>query len=199
MNLVIISPEFPPMTNWGGIATFNNNLAILLSSLKYNVQVITYDGIGAKEKSVNINNLTVHYVRFKTGNKIINFFYYKFPFGPLRYLLKKILPSLIFALDWNIFSFFLFNKLQKKYAYKIIFSPTYHTPSLFISAFYSKIPTILHVQGPQEELNQFENVTLDTRIKAWLENQYMIRFSRKIVACSKYLHKKIINRTRLSE
>src|SRR3989344_720623 len=194
MNIIIISPEFPPKTNWGGIATFNKNLAKLLSSLDNKVHVITFDGEGANEILDHQDNISIHYVRFKTNYKLINFLYYRFPFGVIRFAMKKYLPSLLFAFDWNIFALFLFRKLHKKYSFKLIFSPTYHIPSLLISSIYSNIPTVLHVQGPQEELNQFERVNLDTKIKSWLENQYMIKFSKKIVACSKYLHKKISKR-----
>ena len=50
------------------------------------------------------------------------------------------------------------------------------------------------IQGPQEELNRFEEINTDSKIKAWLENIYMINFSRKIIACSNYLYRKIVRR-----
>jgi len=194
MNVAIVSPEFPPFTNWGGIATFNSNLAQLLSKSNYKVHVITFDGTGAEEREVNLDNIVIHYVRFKTHFKIINLLYYRFPLSLARSLIKKFLPSTLFILDWNFFSLFMFKKLYEKYSFKIIFAPTYHAPSLFISMFFPKIMTVLHAQGPQEELNKFEEISMDSKIQAWLENVYMINFSQKIIACSNYLYKKIIKR-----
>lgn len=187
MNVVIISPEFPPKSNWGGVATFNNNLAQLLTTLNYKVHVITYDGLGSEEITLYSDRITIHYVRFKTDYKIINALYFKF-FTVIRYLFRKFLPTLLFSLDWNFFSLFLFKKLQKRYSYKLIFSPTYNAPSLFISLIFPKIPIVISLQGPQEDLNRFEVMNVDRKIRAWLENKYMIHFSAKIVVCSKYLY-----------
>lgn len=189
-NIAIISPEFPPLTNWGGIATFNSNLELLLSK-NQNVHVITYsdNNMLAADKQ---RRCTVHYVQFKTRFKFINFMYYKFPLGILRIFLELYFPKLLFTIDWNVFSFLFFIKLSKQIKFHRIHTPTYHCPALLISLIAKNTTIIQHLQGPQTLLNNYEPISSDNRIKSWLENIYLTKCSSKIVSCSKTLAKQII-------
>ena len=68
MKVAIISPEFPPLTNWGGVATFSKNLSILLKENKHDVEIFTH----AKDVSFvkKEDGIKIHYVPFKTNSKI---------------------------------------------------------------------------------------------------------------------------------
>src|SRR5258708_6134506 len=191
MNIVLISPEFPPLTNWGGVATFVQNLAELLVKQNHTVHVLTFDGRGEEEKSVLKNGMTIHYVRYKTKNKLFNVLYYRFPFGFIRLFLSRYFPSLLFIVDWNVFSFLLFLKLNKSKKFDVIHVPTYFAPGLIVRIFFGSTPQIFHVQGPQEFINKYEVVNRDRAIKAWIENVYTNWGASAVVTCSKNLEKDI--------
>jgi glycosyltransferase involved in cell wall biosynthesis len=192
MNVAIISPEFPPYTNWGGLATFNNNLSLLLSRMKHQVYVITFDGVGNQRKVMKKNGINIVYIQFKSWNKFANFLYYKFPGGIFKIIINRFFPMLMFTIDWNTFSFLEFKKLHKEINFDVIHTPAYHAPSLFINYFFKNIPHYLHAQGPQELLNMYEVRSLDKFLKSRVENFFMNIFSDKVVACSINVQNKII-------
>jgi glycogen synthase len=192
MNVAIISPEYPPLTNWGGVATFNYNLARLLVRLGHTVHVITCDGSGDKERVVKKNNLTIHYIRYKTDYKLINVLYYRLFFGSLRKLLHSTFPKVAETFDWNIFSLISFMKLNKRTPFNIIHSPTYRSPSLFISLIYRNISSTLYVQGPQDYFNEFEPGSSDNKIHTMVENWYIRHCATKVVVCSLNVQKKLV-------
>ena len=60
MNICLISQEYPPETNWGGIATYTKLLATQLASLSHKVVVIS---LAEGEESAKIDGgVTVHRV-----------------------------------------------------------------------------------------------------------------------------------------
>jgi glycosyltransferase involved in cell wall biosynthesis len=185
INSAIITPEFPPMTNWGGLATFNLQLAYILSKLCNKVHIVTYDGTGLNEKQLTQGNLTIHYIKLRTNSKLLNFLYYKFPVGIFRNPLKRIFPDLIFILDWNIFSLLYFIKLQKTARIRVIHSSTYYSPAILIKTLFPKIKLISHLQGHLEVLNKFDKKTTESNILEKLEVLYINHFSDKAIACSK--------------
>jgi len=196
MNVCIISPEFPPLTNWGGIATFNYQLAILLSKIKHKVHILTYDSKGnaSWDETLIENRLYIHYVKFKTDSKLINFFYYRFPFGLIRKIIKKFYPLFIFTLDWNIFSFLAFQKLYEQVPFDVIHTPIYYSPAFLIALKYRRIPIINHAQGPQSFFNKYEPVSFDNKLKSLMEDKYMEKYSKYVISCSQDLEQKIIQK-----
>lgn len=184
MNAAIISPEFPPKTNWGGLATFNYNLSLVLSNICKKVHILTYDGNGKDEFQVTKGNVIIHYIKFKSNSKLFNILYYKFPFGILRTILNKKFQYLLFAIDWNVFSLLYFKRLAKKENISVIHSPTYSCPSLLINLFFRHIPTIIHMHGHTELFNKYESVSMDLKILSKIENYFTNNFSNKIIACS---------------
>jgi glycosyltransferase involved in cell wall biosynthesis len=193
MNIAIISPEYPPLTNWGGTATFNVSLAKVLCRLGHNVDVITYDGHGDKAWSTKVDGININYIRLMFTNKIANFLYFKFPFGLLRYFLIKKIPKTIFSFEWNIFVFFAFKKIDKKHKIDVIHTPPYSFPALLISQFYKKIHYIFHAQGAQREFNKFEPNRLDNRIISNIEDYYMNKVANTIIPCSDDTYKHIVH------
>lgn len=191
MNIAIISPEFPPLTNFGGVATFNKNLAKVLASMGHKVYVLTFDGVGDEEKKERKDGINIIYVKLKTRFKIVNFFYYKFPLGILRVILGRYLPDFLFFLDWNIFSFIAFRNLNKKISFSVIHTPTYNGPAFFIAAFYRKIFLFLHSQGPEYLLNKYKEPSLNSKVKSLIEKIYMTKYSSRITTCSNNVLKEV--------
>ncbi len=192
--IAIISPEYPPLTNWGGIATFNENLSLLLNEIGHEVHVITYDNVGDVLKTKNPEkNLYIHYVPFKTSSKLINFFYYRFPFSLVRNYLKNLFPLTLLILEWNFFSFLSFKQLHEQYQFNIIHSVSYLSPSLLIKIIWQKIPLIIHIQSFQELSGKFYKSTFDLRIQKWLENTFLKKAD-YFVPCSKKISRNILKK-----
>jgi glycosyltransferase involved in cell wall biosynthesis len=185
INTAIVSPEFPPKTNWGGLATFNLNLSIALKKICKHVDVITFDGVGATNQKIEKGNLTIHYIKMKTDIKLLNFLYYKFPIGPARNLIKKNFPDLLFAFEWNIFSLLYFSKNQQQLKVDVIHSPTYYFPAFLIKTFFSKIKLINHLHGHLKILNKYNFKTAESSILEKIESYYINHFSDVTISCSK--------------
>lgn len=190
-TVAIISPEYPPLTNWGGVATFNKSLALILTKLDYKVVVITFDGVGNKLKIIKDRRITIVYSPLKTRSKVFNVFYYRFPFGLLRNLLIKFFPETTFILDWNIFSFITFNKLHKRFKFKEIHAPTYQTPSFLINLYHRTIPCILYAQGLQFLSGKYETPSRGKIVNGYLEKIYLKKLNRKVISCSQDTKKRI--------
>lgn len=190
MNIAIISPEFPPFSNWGGIATFNKNLALLLTQMGHEVFVFTLSTSALRTKSMS--GFTIIPVELKTNNKFINFLYYRFPLGIIRYFVKIILPEIVFLIDWNIFCYLSFKSFQKKINFDVIHTPTYYSPALLICLFFKNIPCVQHLQGPQHLLNKYEIKSYSLKLKAHIENFYMNKLAYKIISCGKNLEHKTV-------
>jgi len=184
LRIAIISPEFPPLTNWGGFATFNQQLFNLLTGMGHDVHVITYDGNGSGKS----NQLSghIHYVPFRTRYKIINWMYFRFPFGIFRNFFMKKFPCVAFAFEWNVFVLPFFIRLNKTHKFQIIHTPTPVLSGWLIKIFYPNISLVIHVQGLQAVFNTLETKTLDLRIRAWLENKYIQYIGNHIVTCSNF-------------
>lgn len=198
MNVAIISPELPPYSNWGGIATFNENLAKMLVSLGHKVYVFTYkDGL-ENEVAEKVGPKTIVYVRMNFGFKFINFFYFLFPGGLIRKVMRRFFPTLLFLIDWNIFSFLSFKRHYKCFNIQLIHTPTYYASALLTKAIYKKIPLILHDQGPQILLNRFEPNSIDNRVKALIEAAYTRFMGDVVIPCSRNVKNYLISTLNIS-
>jgi glycosyltransferase involved in cell wall biosynthesis len=191
IKAVIVSPEFPPLTNWGGVATFNQNLAYLLTEIADEVHVIT---LGPSESTERIAGINIHYTACKTKNRFINFLYYKYPFGIIRRFLQSHFPLLLLTIEFNLFAFFIFRKLHKKEHFKFVHTPTYHAPAFLIKIYYKNVTLVNHIQGPQEFLSDYEQKSFDISIKARIENFYIKMTSDIIVCCSSHIENKVVAR-----
>jgi glycosyltransferase involved in cell wall biosynthesis len=190
-NILIVSPEFPPLTNWGGIATFSENLARVLAELNRDVYVLTYDRLAKELRYVDKPRYTVIYIPLKTKYKLINFFYYRFPLGPVRNIVKLISPEFCFIIDWNVFSLLAFIILNRKLKFTEIHSHSYQLTSLLINLFFRGIPCFCYAGGPQFILSMYESPSFGKKIIGGLESYYMSVFPKKIIACSKSIKNKI--------
>lgn len=192
MNVAIISPEFPPETNWGGVATFNYNLAQIIKRMGHQVYVLTAGPHWLQGTTQIIDGIHVNYIEYKFFNKLINQLYYRFPFNFVRLLGKKWLPLTAFSLKWNLYVWYAFRQLNKKHAIDLIHTPDYHFPAFFLSFFYPKISLVVNVQGSQRLLNQFEKRSIDRLLKGYFETFYVKKQAKTILACSQFIKKETL-------
>lgn len=175
MNIAIVSPEFPPQTNWGGIARFNESLANLCVINGHNTHVITYGDNHLKQKTP----YKIHYFNKTPFNRFFNHFYYL-----LINFLKRFFPRLMLILDFNLLSFFVFRSLAKKIKFDLLFSPSYHSSTILIHFFYPKIKIISHFQGSVETTNLDQPKNLDLKLAIALENYYIAHVVDELIYCS---------------
>lgn len=191
MKVAVISPEFPPLTNWGGVATFSKNLSLLLKKNNHEVEVFTYNPNLSFTKVED--GIKIHYIPHKTNSKLFNFFYFKFPFNLIKKSLKKVFPTTFFTLEWNIFlSFYLKEQTKKFGEFKVIHAPTYYWSGLFLKLFNKNIKIVSHVQGTQFINKKFEKQTLDSKLKDTIEKLFINHLSDKIVCCSQHIFREMI-------
>ncbi len=193
LNICIISPEYPPKTNWGGTATFNHNLAKVIKKLGHTVHIITLDPESQNFAILRSPNEQIHYITLKSRSKLFNYIYYKFPFGILRIFLQKYFSDILFLIDWNIFSFLYFRQLVKSNKIDLIHSPSYLAPALLIKIFNSKIKNLVHLHGTSQLIYLLpKNPNLGHRLYMFIENIYLTHFADHIISCSKDIRSKFI-------
>lgn len=193
MNVVIISPEYPPETNWGGVATFNYNLSQIIKRLGHQVYVLTAGPHWLQGTTQTIDGVRVIYIQYKFANKFINQLYYRFPFNIVRLVGKKWLPLTSFSLKWNLYAWYAFTQLHKKQRIDLIHTPDYHFPALLLSFLYRNVPLIVNVQGSQHLLSKFEKRSADRLLKGYLETFYVKKQAQLILACSQFTKKETLS------
>lgn len=196
MKIAIISFEYPPLTNWGGIATFNYYLAHLLCQLGHEVHVLCFDNKGYQYYKRKDNDISVHYIPLRTDIKILNFFYYKIFPGILRTIIKKHLARIFLVIDWNIFATFKFRQLNNVVGFDIVHTPSYYLPAFLINLLNQKITFFLHIHGPQYILNLYDKPFWDNKILAYLEKFYIKHSQNTLITPSNNLKNKITDITK---
>lgn len=63
LNICILSQEFPPYTNWGGIATYNSELARIYADMGHDVTIISRHAKGAPKFEQQGNGVKVWRIR----------------------------------------------------------------------------------------------------------------------------------------
>lgn len=192
MNVAIFTTEYPPYTNIGGIATFMEALATLLAKEKHQVFVFT----NTRESLLYPNTqkgITIIPFLDPMVFKSIRILLRVIPYKLIAFILRKYLPVTSKLIWYNFISLLTFISYQKHKEIKIIHTPVLFAPCYLLSLLFPDPISITHAQGPDELLQPYDSVTGDSRLKAWIEAQYMKR-SNFIVSCSQsvteYLRKK---------
>jgi len=196
-TVAIISPEFPPFTNWGGVATFNEELSRLLSGMGYDVHVISLSPNWNFSIKTISPHVTHHLIGFKTKNKVFNAIYLRL-LRPLLSLALFAFPDILFFLEWNFFSWNYFRELHVQKHFVATHAVSYHSPALLIKQLFPQIPLIVHVQGPQEYLIPFIQSSLDNRIKASLESFFVKSKGNALVSCNQELYRMFLAKRKSS-
>lgn len=188
--VVIISQEFPPDTNTGGIATFNFNLAQLLSQ-NQKVIVITGNLSWKNSKTTLAKNIEIHQVGLCFQNKFLRKMFSLWPRKIITFPLFSTIPLLTELFLWNFFSWRYFESLKKSVTIDEIHTHIYRTPALFIRLLNKNIPMTAHAQGPQFIQIEFETNNLETTAIILLEKVFLKFEFKRIIACSENLRKRM--------
>jgi len=183
MKIAIVSPEFPPLTNWGGIATFNQELAKLLGELGHEVVVFTFDNFASLQKSKLIDGIRVNYIPFTSSNNFFNFIY-SFLSHLFFSKFKGKFPDLGFLIEWNLFFYLYFTKFSKLNTFDLIHTPSYFLPTLLWNFLGGGIPIVTHIQGTRQEIIRLEESNFERRFLARMENFYIKKYSKAIITCN---------------
>jgi glycosyltransferase involved in cell wall biosynthesis len=189
MNIAIISPEFPPITNWGGVATFNENLARLLSLMGHKVFVFTLNRDLPKTKIIEKRGYKIIYLTYKGGN-ILN----KILIRLFEEYVGRLFPKISQIILWNYFSYIRFRSYTRKTKILVVHAPSYQSPVVLLGMVQRKLKIFLHLQGPQIFLNKFEGYSLDNKMATFIENMSLSFFCSKIITCSNFMKKEIVRK-----
>lgn len=190
LHIVIVSPEFSPYSNRGGIGQFNSNLAKVLSELGHDVDVVT---LGDRETNWSENGYMIHFVPEKTPSKIFNFFYYKTPLIFVRFFFRHYYPKTASWIKWSVFSYFVLSKINQSKPISLIHTPSYDSPCFLYKLMHPKTILFSHVHGPYFRLNQYSPQNFDNKIMSMVELLTLHRMSQKIIACSNFMKRDLTN------
>lgn len=193
MDVAIITEEYPPYNNKGGVATFTGLLARLLSREGYRVLVFT-DTHHILSRPATKNGVTI--IPFINISDL-KFIRSILPFIPRKViisLLLKYFPTTSRLVYYNLIALFTFISYRKRYAIRIAHVPTQFAIGYIISLVFPHISHLTHAQGPDELLQPYDRITLDSILKAWIETRYMNNRSKYIVCCSRSVMSYLANK-----
>lgn len=168
MNIAIIVSEYPNLNNKGGVATFSYHLAQILKQGN-NVHVFTLITKKSTEKILSDDGVTVHLIQNRSQYAILNFLYYKFPFGVFRFLLTKLKCfEILETIDWNVFSTLTFIDIHSKIKFDAIHYSSLGCSLPVILLFRKKIPCILQDQMLNKIIS-YEKSSINFSFLAWVE------------------------------
>lgn len=163
-TVCLVSEEYPKETNFGGISTYNKELATLLIRNGCKVIVLTRSLDKYKEYVED----GIHVIRIKTYFSKIN-------------LLEKLIGYRL-AVYINI------KKLLKKYNIDIIETPEWKAELLFFFLFnkYKKVPTVIRLHGCRGIIRKYDenDVSLADKIVILME-KYMLNKTKFVTSISK--------------
>jgi glycosyltransferase involved in cell wall biosynthesis len=163
LAICIVTEEYPPDTNWGGIATYSEQLARGLSKKGHKVFVITR-AMG-KPKIVKEENISI--IRIKT-------IFSRIPF------LEKLIGYRL-AVLLNLI------KLIKKNKIDIIESPEWKAELVFFMMFnlHKRVPTVIRLHGCRKIIRYYNNesISLGDKFVIFFE-KYILKKSKNITSIS---------------
>lgn len=159
-NICLLSEEYPQETGWGGIATYNQNLARGLADAGHKVYVISgaVDQMSVKREG----NIEIHRVRLYPKKRWAQKFHWKF----LQPLLRKRTLEFLRRLEFGIAARKKFKWLQDRVPLHIVESPEYYGSAWFVQRKFKQYPYIVKLHTPAQ-VNCYINstpVTLDVRL-----------------------------------
>lgn len=148
MNICIVSEEFPPLTDNGGIASVSVNLAKGLEKSGHKVSVIT-KAIGDNRYQYNYHKnqkIRVYRTNINFNNKLLNFFYFRFPLGVMRRIARLTFPIFWNIIEWNVAAYLQFKEIHKQERITVVHTPDFHLGGLFILML-TKVPVMVQLHG----------------------------------------------------
>lgn len=165
--MCLASHEYPPETEWGGIAAYSYYLSVALARKGHEVHVIAMSE--RKEKDFMNESVYIHVIKYK--KRISGGFW-----NQLNY-------------SWKVYK--TVNRLMKEYSIEIMECPDYYTEGFFSSRI-NTVPLIVKSHNPIFVLSQIERtgflISLDNTLISKLEKS-QIKSADKVTACSSALAK----------
>lgn len=162
-NLCLLTEEYPKETGWGGIATYNYNLAHGLAAAGHNVHVIAgcverpsvyTEGPGAR--------VTVHRVKFHPKKKRTQKLWWNW----IQPFLRKRHLEFLRRIEFGFAARKRFRYLQDRVPIHVVESPEYYGSAWFIQGRFSQYPVVVKLHTPTQ-VNCYINstpVTMDVRL-----------------------------------
>lgn len=155
-NICLLTEEYPQETGWGGIATYNQNLARGLSDAGHNVYVIA--GCVEHPSVTREGNIEIHRVRFHPKKRWAQKMHWNWvqPFLRKRYL------EFLRRLEFGLAARKKFKWLQDRVPLHVVESPEYYGSAWFVQRKFKQYPMIVKLHTPAQ-VNCYINSTPVTR------------------------------------
>jgi glycosyltransferase involved in cell wall biosynthesis len=160
-NICLLSEEYPPETGWGGIATYNYNLAKGLAAAGHVVHVIA-GSVEAPSETVDEHGIAIHRVKFHPRGKRAQRFYWRW----VQPFLRKRCLEFLRRLEFGLAARKKFAYLQDRVPIHVIESPEYYGSAWFVQRKFKRYPVVVKLHTPSQ-VNCYINslpVTFDTRL-----------------------------------
>jgi len=172
LNICLVSREYPPETDWGGIGKYTHLLAHGLADLGHRVHVIAQSL--DTDKEYMDGDVFVHRIAHHT------FFIH-----------KGFLKEFALRLEYSFRVYAKIKELIKKFNIDIIEGPNF-SGETFVYSLHKKIPLITRLHTHFSEVIQFLGwpKTVDRYLSCWLENATILNSD--LVICSTQKHRDFI-------
>jgi glycosyltransferase involved in cell wall biosynthesis len=155
-NILLLTEEYPKETGWGGIATYNYNLAKGLAAAGHAVHVIA--GCVEKPSDYVEHGVHVHRVKFRPRKPRSQRIYW----GRIQPFLRKNCLEFLRRLEFGLAARKKFRYLQDRIPFHVIESPEYYGSAWFVQRRFRQYPVIVKLHTPTQ-VNCYINSTPVTR------------------------------------
>jgi glycosyltransferase involved in cell wall biosynthesis len=162
-NICLLTEEYPKETGWGGIATYNYNLAHGLAAAGHKVHVIAgcVDKPSTYVEGAN-DNVTVHRVKFHPRKKRTQKLWWNW----IQPFLRKRCLEFLRRIEFGFAARKKFRYLQDRIPMHLIESPEYYGSAWFVQGRFPQYPVAVKLHTPTQ-VNCYINsspVTMDVRL-----------------------------------
>ncbi|HKB15056.1 MAG TPA: glycosyltransferase, partial [Planctomycetota bacterium] len=187
-TLCLITEEYPPETGWGGIATYNRNLAQGLAGAGHRVVVIA--GTPGAPSETREGNIEIHRVRFEPRHPWVRSVYDRRIKPYLRTHALEFLRRFEFALA----AYKRFRRLERQFPIHLVEAPEYYGSALLVQL-RSATPVVVKCHTPTEvncHLNRIP-VTRDIRLCNLFEKN-SVRLAARVTSPSRKMARIVLDR-----
>lgn len=143
-NICLMSDEYPPETGWGGIATYNRNLAEGLAAAGHNVYVISscVENPSVEKRG----NLEIHRVKFHPRTKFGQRVWWHW----IQPFLRKRCIEFLRRIEFGLAARKRFRFLRDRIPMHVVESPEYYGSTWFLRGKLRSCPVIVKLHTPTE-------------------------------------------------
>ncbi len=188
-TLCLITEEYPPETGWGGIATYNRNLAQGLADAGHRVVVIA-GSAGEPPSEKREGNLEIHRVRFDPRHPWLRALYH----GRVRPFLREHCLEFLRRMEFALAAWKRFRRLERTFPIHLVEAPEYYGSALLVQL-RSATPVVVKCHTPTEvncHLNKIP-VTRDIRLCNLFEKN-SVRLAARVTSPSRRMARIVLDR-----